>query len=50
MNSVLTAKKTQLFTVAEINWLTLFKEIIVVYSDSNKKVISTCTLVTPTDY
>jgi hypothetical protein len=29
-NSVLTAKKTQLFTITDIKWLTLFKEIIAV--------------------
>jgi recombinational DNA repair protein (RecF pathway) len=34
-NSVRTAKKTQLFTITKINWLTLFKEIIAVYCKSN---------------
>jgi hypothetical protein len=31
-NPVRTAKKIQHFTIAKINWLTLFKEIIPVYS------------------
>jgi hypothetical protein len=34
-NSVRTAKKTQLFTITKINWLTLFKEIIAVYSENH---------------
>jgi hypothetical protein len=33
-NSVRTAKKTLHFTITKINWLTLFKEIIAVYSQS----------------
>jgi hypothetical protein len=40
-NSVRTAKKTQLFTITKINWLTLFKEIIPVYSENHTKPIST---------
>jgi hypothetical protein len=40
-NSVRTAKKTQLFTITKINWLTLFKEIIAVYSENNTKHINT---------
>jgi hypothetical protein len=36
-HSVRTAKKTQLFTITKINWLTLFKEIIAVYCENNKK-------------
>jgi hypothetical protein len=36
MHSDLTAKKTQLFTITKINWLTVFKEIIAVYSESHK--------------
>jgi hypothetical protein len=36
-NSVRTAKKTQHFTVTKIKWLTLFKEIIAVYSGNHKK-------------
>jgi hypothetical protein len=35
--SVLTAKKTQFFTVTEINRLTLFKEMIAVYSEIHTK-------------
>jgi hypothetical protein len=38
-DSVRTAKKTQLFTITNINWLTLFKEIIAVYSENNTKPI-----------
>jgi hypothetical protein len=40
-NSVRTAKKTQLFTITKINWLTLFKEIIAVYSENHTKPINT---------
>jgi hypothetical protein len=36
-NSVRTAKKTQHFTITKINWLTLFKEIIAVYSENHIK-------------
>jgi hypothetical protein len=36
-NSVRTANKTQLFTVTNINWLTLFKEVISVYTENNAK-------------
>jgi hypothetical protein len=36
-NSVRTAKKTQHFTITKINWLTLFKEIIAVYSENYTK-------------
>jgi hypothetical protein len=36
-NSVRTAKKTQHFTGTKINWLTLFKEIIAVYSENRTK-------------
>jgi hypothetical protein len=35
-----TAKKTQHFTVTNINWLTLFKEIIAVYSKNHTKQIN----------
>jgi hypothetical protein len=38
-NSVRTAKKTQYFTITKINWLTLFKEIIAVYSENHTKFI-----------
>jgi hypothetical protein len=40
-NSVRTAKKTQLFTIIKINWLTLFKEIIAVYSENHIQPINT---------
>jgi hypothetical protein len=40
-NSVRTAKKTQLFTITKINWLTLFKEIIAVYSENHTKPMNT---------
>jgi hypothetical protein len=36
-NSVRTAKKTQHFTVTNISWLTLFKEIIAVYYEDRTK-------------
>jgi hypothetical protein len=36
-NPVRTAKKTQLFTITKINWLTLFKEIIAVYIENHYK-------------
>jgi hypothetical protein len=35
-HSVRTAKKTPHFTVSNVNWLTLFKEITAVYSDNHK--------------
>jgi hypothetical protein len=41
INSVRTAKKTQHFTITKINWLTLFKEIIAVYSENHTKYINT---------
>jgi hypothetical protein len=34
-NSVRTAKETLHFTITKINWLTLFKEIIGVYSENH---------------
>jgi hypothetical protein len=40
-NSVRTAMKTQLLAITKINWLTLFKEIIAVYSDNHTKPINT---------
>jgi hypothetical protein len=44
-NSVRTAKKAQLFTITKINWLTLFKEIIAVYSEKHTKYTnSVCTI------
>jgi hypothetical protein len=36
-NSVPTAKKTQLFTITNNNWLTLFKKLIAVYSENRTK-------------
>jgi hypothetical protein len=39
-NSVRTSKRTPDFTIKKINWLTLFKKIIAVYSE-NKKHTST---------
>jgi lipoate-protein ligase B len=39
-NSVRTAKKTQHFTITKINWLTLFKEIIAVYTENHTKHIN----------
>jgi hypothetical protein len=35
-NSVRTAKETPHSTITKINWLTLFKEIITVYSENHK--------------
>jgi hypothetical protein len=40
-NSARTAKKTQHFIITKINWLTLFKEIIAVYSENHTKPINT---------
>jgi hypothetical protein len=40
-NSVRTAKKTPHFTITKINWLTLFKKIIAVYSENHAKHINT---------
>jgi hypothetical protein len=39
-NSVRTAKKTQHFTITKINRLTLFKEIIAVYSENHTEHIN----------
>jgi len=36
-NSVRTSKRTPHFTITKINWLTLFKEIIAVYSANRTK-------------
>jgi hypothetical protein len=36
-NAVRTSKRTPHFTITEINWLTLFKEVISVYSENNTK-------------
>jgi hypothetical protein len=40
-NSVRIAKKTQHFTITNINWLTLFKGIIAVYTENHTKHINT---------
>jgi hypothetical protein len=40
-NPVRTAKKTLHFTVTKVNWLTLFKEIIAVYTVNDMKNMST---------
>jgi hypothetical protein len=45
-NPVRTSKKTPHFTITNINWLTLFKEIIAVYSENPKKLINTKSWVT----
>jgi hypothetical protein len=39
-NSVRTSKRTPHFTITKINWLTLFKEIIAVYSENYTKPIN----------
>jgi hypothetical protein len=36
-NPVRTSKRTPHFTITKINWLTLFKEIIAVYSENHAK-------------
>jgi hypothetical protein len=43
-NSVRTATKTQHFTIPKINWLTLFEEIIAVYSENHTKQIKNAEL------
>jgi hypothetical protein len=40
-NSVRTSKRTPHFTITKINWLTLFKEIIAVYSEKHTRPINT---------
>jgi hypothetical protein len=40
-NSVRTTKKTIHFTITNINWLMLFKEIIAVYSENHTKLTNT---------
>jgi hypothetical protein len=40
-NSVRTSKRTPRFTIAKINWLMLFKEIIAVYRENHTKPINT---------
>jgi hypothetical protein len=39
-NSVRTSKRTSHFTTTKINWLTLFKEIIPVYTNSHTRPIN----------
>jgi hypothetical protein len=39
-NPVLTSKRTSHFTITKINWLTLFKEIIAVYSENHTEPIN----------
>jgi hypothetical protein len=39
-NSVRTSKRTPHFTITKINWLTLFKEIIAVYSENHTEPIN----------
>jgi len=47
-NAVRTSKRTLHFTITNINWLTLFKEIIAVYIENHAKPINTnCSI---TDY
>jgi hypothetical protein len=40
-NPVRTSKRTPYFTITKVNWLTLFKEIIAVYSENHAKPINT---------
>jgi hypothetical protein len=40
-NSVRTSKRTPYFTITKINWLTLFKEMIAVYSENHAESIAT---------
>jgi hypothetical protein len=49
-NSVRTSKRTLHFTITKINWLTLFKEIIAVYSENHAKPINTkCSITVKAD-
>jgi hypothetical protein len=45
-NPVRTSKRTPHFTITKINWLTLFKEIIAIYSENGTKSINTTLSVT----
>jgi hypothetical protein len=47
-NSVRTSKRTPHFTITKINWLTLFKEIIAVYSENHTDPTNTKCKVTDT--
>jgi hypothetical protein len=40
-NPVRTSKRTPHFTITKINWLTLVKEIIAVYSDNYAEIVNT---------
>jgi hypothetical protein len=40
-NPVRTSKRTPHFTITKINWLTLFKEIIAVYSENHATPVNT---------
>jgi hypothetical protein len=40
-NSVRTSKRTQHFTITEINWLMLFKEMMNIYREKHKEHIYT---------
>jgi hypothetical protein len=40
-NLVCTAKKTQHYIIAKINWLMLFQEIISIYNENHTKPINT---------
>jgi hypothetical protein len=48
--SVRAVKKTHLFIITKINWLTLFKEIIPVYTENHTKLSNTKCGVHGTDY
>jgi hypothetical protein len=39
-NPVRTSKRTPHFTITKINWLTLFKEIIAVYTEKHKRLVT----------
>jgi hypothetical protein len=39
-NSVRTSKRTPPFTITKISWLTLFTEIIAVYTENNTKPVN----------
>jgi hypothetical protein len=45
-NPVRTSKRTPHFTITKIDWLTLFKEMIAVYSENHAKAINTKCIIT----
>jgi hypothetical protein len=45
-NPVRTSKRTPHFTITKISWLTLFKELIAVYSEDNSRSINAKCIVT----